>query len=296
MFHNRSTDRLRHHRIVRWIKNTVIVLFLAFLLTELLNWSVEDEGAWRPDYPKVDLGNIVTREVLTEADYDTIFRQTGLGRSAVDRLLQKNVVGDRERVFEKYQNNFFASGDYECRIVAVIVREERMRDKDGKLLSGFEIPDLRNGDILITKATHSLGWRHGHAAIVTDAEKGETVEAILLGNPSLIQNTAKWKTYPSFIQLRLKEEKNEGDPQKVAEYAKKEILGIPYGLLTGIPVKAPEEIKKTQCSHLVWYPYERFGYDLDSDGSWLVTPKDIANSDLLEVVQIYGVNPEEVWP
>ena len=76
---------------------------------------------------------------------------------------------------------------------------------------------------------------------------------------------------------------------------KKTILDIPYGLLTGIPNKEPDTIKKTQCSHLVWYPYKHFGYDIDSDGSWLVTPKDIANSDLFEVVQVYGVNPEEIW-
>ena len=74
------------------------------------------------------------------------------------------------------------------------------------------------------------------------------------------------------------------------------VYDIPYGLFTGIPNKAPENINKTQCSHLVWYPYFHFGYDLDSDGSWLVTPKDIANSDLLEIVQVYGVNPEEIWP
>ena len=67
-------------------------------------------------------------------------------------------------------------------------------------------------------------------------------------------------------------------------------------MLTGIPDKAPADLKKTQCSHLVWYPYAQFGYDIDSDGSWLVTPKDITNSEYLEVVQVYGVDPEEIWP
>ncbi len=295
MLQNRSGDKHWDKRIMRRMKKAVVILLLAALLTELLNWLVEDEGTWRPDYPMLELGNIVEKKELTETDYDTIFRQTGLGRPAAEKLLRKNDIDERERIFENYQKHFFASGEYDCRRIAVIVREERMRDEDGKLISGFEIPDLKNGDILITKATHSLGWRHGHAAIVTNAEKGETLEAILLGNPSLLQNTVKWKTYPSYIQLRLKTEKKAGDSEKIAAYAKKEIVGVPYGLLTGIPVKAPGEIKKTQCSHLVWYPYERFGYDLDSDGSWLVTPKDIANSDLLEVVQVYGVNPEEIW-
>jgi len=278
----------------KWIKRILLVFFLLICIINISDWLIEKDGVWTPDYPKVELGSIVNKGDLNDQDYHTIFMQTGLGREATDELLQKKVGDNRERVFKQYQKNFFSSGTYECRVSAVIVHEERMRNKDGNLVKGFEIPDLKNGDILITKATHSLGWRHGHAAIVTDAAKGETLEALRLGNPSILQNISKWQTYPSFIQLRLKD-KN-GDPEKIAEYAKKEILDLPYGLLTGIPVKAPADIKKTQCSHLVWYPYEHFGYDLDSDGSWLVTPKDIANSDLLEVVQVYGVNPEEIWP
>ena len=116
---------------------------------------------------------------------------------------------------------------------------------------------------------------------------------MVLGQPTLFMNVSKWQTYPSFIQLRLKDK--DTAPEKIAAYAKKELLGVRYGLLTGIPVKAPEQIKKTQCAHVVWYPFQHFGFDLDSDGSWLVTPKDIANSDLLEVVQVFGVNPEEIW-
>ncbi len=285
---------LNNRRIKRMIK-AIIVIVLVISVINVLNWLAEGEGVWKPDYPKTDLSSIVSKAELTEEDYQTILMQTGLGRGSADELLQKKTGENRIIVFERYQDNFFSSGKYECRRIAVIVYEEKMRDTEGNPVKGFEVANLKNGDILITKATHSLGWRHGHAAIVTDAAKGETLEAILLGNPSILQNVTKWRTYPSFIQLRVKDSEKV-EPEKIADYAKKEILGIPYGLLTGIPVKAPEDIKKTQCAHLVWYPYERFGYDLDSDGSWLVTPKDIAGSDLLEVVQVYGVNPEEIWP
>lgn len=295
MWQQKGPDKSLKNRIIKLIKNAFIVLFLVFCMINIMDWLIEDDGAWKPDYPKADLGSIVSKADLTEEDYQTIFMQTGLGRDAADELLQKKMGSNRKREFEKYQDNFFSSGNYVCNTIAVIVHEERMRDKEGNLVKGFEVPNLENGDILITKATHSLGWRHGHAAIVTDAVKGETLEAILLGYPSILQNVAKWRTYPSFIHLRLKDSENV-DPEKIAEYAKSEVLGIQYGLLTGIPIKAPDNIKQTQCSHLVWYPYEHFGYDLDSDGSWLVTPKDIANSDLLEVVQVYGVNPEEIWP
>jgi hypothetical protein len=38
----------------------------------------------------------------------------------------------------------------------------------------------------------------------------------------------------------------------------------------------------------VWYAWQVFGYDLDSDGGRLVTVEDIWESDLLEIVQVYG--------
>jgi len=285
-----------------WIKGkgnkriliVIIALLFIIMVIKFMNWIIEDEGAWKPDYPKEDLAELVLKAHLTEEDYTTVFMQTGLGREAVDILLKSEKSDDLIKSFRKFQDDFFLSGDYECRVQAIIVHDERMRDENGQLVKGFEILDVRNGDIFITKGTHSLGWRHGHAAIVTDETKGETLEAICIGEKVVLQSIDKWRTYPSFIQLRLKDY-NSIKTAKIAEYAKKELLGLPYGLFTGIPEKKPDKLKSTQCAHVVWYPYERFGYDLDSDGSWLVTPKDIANSEHLEIVQVYGVNPEEIW-
>ncbi|QOX62501.1 hypothetical protein FRZ06_03640 [Anoxybacterium hadale] len=281
--------------ILRRAKLGILIFVLLAVILIALDVLPEGSGVWKPDYQKIDLDSILVKAQLSEDDYHALFLQTGLGKAAVDEIFLNNIGIRRERTIEEYQNNFFASGDYECRNVAIFVNEERIRNDDGAPVKGFEIADLKNGDVLITKATHTVGWRHGHAAIVTDATRGETLEAILLGNPSLLQNTSKWQTFPSYIQLRLKED-FKGDAERIAEYAKENFNGIPYGLFTGIPNKAPLEVKKTQCSHLVWYPYMHFGYDIDSDGSWLVTPKDIANSDLFDVVQVFGVNPEEVWP
>ena len=39
-----------------------------------------------------------------------------------------------------------------------------------------------------------------------------------------------------------------------------------------------------------WYG-TLIGYDLDSDGGFVVTPDDLYHSDLLELVQIYGIPP-----
>ena len=294
MWQRKKTAGNQKHRTARRIVKVLTALFLAVCLVSAMNWFIEGDAIWRPDYQKEDLSGIVIKDQLTVDDYNTIFKQTGLGHDAVDKLREEKPGAGRAAAFERYQNDFFAKNDYTCQVYIFIVHDERTVDEEGNLKKSFHIADLRDGDIIITKSTHSFGWRHGHAAIITDAAKGETIEALLLGNPAVLDSTSKWETYTSFIQLRLKNHE-EVDAWEIAEYAKKKVLGVPYGLLTGIPVKAPGDIKKTQCAHLVWYPYEHFGYDLDSDGSWLVTPYDITNSDLLEVVQVYGVNPEEIW-
>jgi uncharacterized protein YycO len=295
MRQGKRSGKIRFWNIRKTLFRTALIFLLIASAVFTADLLIEKDGTWHPDYPLLELGSILDKEKLTDEDYHILLMQTGLGKDAVDELFSRKVGENRERAFEKYQQEFFAENDYQCTLSAGIVHEERLIDKDGKITKGFEIPSLKNGDILITKATHTVGWRHGHAAIVTDASKGETLEAILLGNPSQLLDVSKWQSYPSFILLRLKNAPD-GEADKIAAYAKKHILNVQYGLLTGIPEKAPDKITKTQCSHLVWYPYQHFGYDLDSDGSWLVTPKDIANSDLLEVVQVFGVNPEEIWP
>ena len=98
--------------------------------------------------------------------------------------------------------------------------------------------------------------------------------------------------------LKLKDTSDE-KLNEIVGFSQKYMADMPYILTIGLLSKKNpdfENIKGTQCSHLVWYPFKHFGYDIDSDGSWLVTPKDIANSNLFEVVQIYGVDPGEIWP
>jgi len=293
---NKKKKRFQNKKsIKKMIAIVLISILIIITIVITLGYIPELNGAWKPDYPKTDLGEMINKSELSDEDYETLLMQTGLGKPAVDTLLNDTNTGkERERLFQNYQDDFFALDKYECRRISGIVYEEKIRNDKGEPLKAFEIADIRNGDILITKATHTLGWRHGHAALVINAEKGETLEAFEIGYNSNIQHITKWQTYPSFIHLRLKENADVIG-EDIATFAMKNVYDIPYSLFTGIPQKAPKGITKTQCSHLVWYPYLQFGYDIDSDGSWLVTPKDIANSDLFEVVQVYGFDPEKMW-
>ena len=39
----------------------------------------------------------------------------------------------------------------------------------------------------------------------------------------------------------------------------------------------------------------RYGYDIDSDGGPVCTTRDIVHSDLFEVVQVFGFDPQNIW-
>jgi len=274
----------------------ILLLFIVSTTIFVLEIIIEPEGYVSPTYDEVDLNPILLKEKLSEEDYKILFYQTGLGKVAIDELLKNKETGIDE--IQEFQYNFFAKKNVLCEKIGIITSQESFVDNKGNYNYGFNLAPYKNGYVLLTKATHSLGWRHGHAAIVTDAEKGETLEAIILGQNSQYQNINKWKMYPSFIMLRLKDASDE-TLNEISNFSKKYMYNKPYGLLIGLLSQKnpdPNNIKGTQCSHLVWYPFMQNGYNIDSDGSWLVTPKDIANSDLFEVVQIYGVDPNEIWP
>ncbi len=275
---------------------TLIVIIIITTALAIADEIIEPMGYIRPDYEKSDISDILKKELLNDDDYKELFYQTGLGKVAIDEILKDKVSGKQNIL--QFQEDFFKKHNILCERIAIIVSQESIVNEEGNPMYGFNLAPYENGYILLTKATHSLGWRHGHAGIVTDAKNQETLEAVLLGTDTMLQDINKWRVYPSFMMLKLKDTSQE-TLDEIAEFAKNNMLSIPYGLTVGLSSKKnpePDNIKTTQCSHVVWYPLMQFGYDTDSDGTWLVTPKDIANSDLFEIVQIYGVNPEEIWP
>lgn len=280
------------HRKLLIVPITILIIIAAISIANII---IEPMAYIRPDYDKTDIRTILAKESLSENDYKELFYQTGLGKTAVDEILKDD--SGKKKIL-KFQEDFFTDYHISHSVSALIVNHESLVNDEGKLVYGYDLAPYENGYVLITKATHSLGWRHGHAGIVTDADKEETLEAVLLGTDTMLQNINKWRSFPSFMMLKLKDT-SQDTLDEIAKFAKENVLAIPYGLTVGLTSKknpAPDKIKTTQCSHVVWYPFMQFGYDTDSDGTWLVTPKDIANSDLFEIVQVYGVDPSDIWP
>lgn len=307
----------------RFAGGFVLLLLPALLVLAAWTRKAEGQAHYTPEYEQVDLSAILEKETLSDEEYDILVRQTGLARAGVDELRENG----REEELLLLQQRFFAEVEYECRRSFLIFRSERIVSEETRqsedsglqrcVADGAEsvngtaayafLPVVQNGDILISFSGHFFGWRCGHAGIVINAEEGQTLEAVALGSDSKICSLEHWEEYPCFALLRLKNATQE-ERDEIAAYAADHLEGIPYEILSFCKLQTEEKGVRdftaepetedggspsgTQCAHLVWLAYAHFGFDLDSDGGYIVTPSDIYGSGLLEVVQIYGLSPD----
>jgi len=210
-------------------------------------------------------------------------------------LLTQSLLAHRN---EKYNKEYV-----ECRSVfGRITMEDRVKDESSIALTSvsnndsFEaesatLGNLQPGDILVTMSTHTLGYRHGHAALVID--ENTTLESTVIGTESEFCPVSAWRTYADYAVLRVKDAPP-GLRQAVAEYAGINLYGMPYNLTAGIWGDKTADLNTeripVQCAYLVWCAWNAFGYDLDSDGGRIVTPADLLESELVEIVESRGIN------
>ncbi len=256
-----------------------------------------------PENKKINLQGWIGKETeeLELKEWLMLEQQTGLNASALKELVEK---GDWQQVLE-LQEDYFAPIALKSVKTTPLTVTEYLVDERGNYTTGTEFVNIQDGDILITKNSRFLGWRNGHAGMVVDAKQGLVLEAVMLGVNTKLCRLSKWKEYPSFLVLRLKEEYPDTISEEIADYAKEKLVDIPYHLLAGVSdkfvIKGFSEVRAwesekadipvlegTQCAHLIWYAYQQAGIDLDSDGGLVVTPQDIQESPYLEVIQSYG--------
>ena len=166
---------------------------------------------------------------LTTSDYQLLFQQTGLGPSAIADLQKEE---DFSRQLLRYQDCFFQERDLICRRVFFPVWQEWLITPEEEPLQ-FLLAPCQAGDILLTRSTHCLGWRMGHAGLVVDPARGLVLESSGLGFPSALEELSHWQDYPSFILLRLKDRSKE-ERAAVAAFAQANLLDVPYRLTAGL--------------------------------------------------------------
>ena len=173
--------------------------------------------------------------------------------------------------------------------ISLITLEERCVDEQNQQVKCHQLQDIQNGDILITKSNHTLLYRHGHAGIVLDAEAGLVLEALGYGTSSRLESLEKWDYYPTVKVLRLKN-RTEETISELVKRAMSDFLDINYNLIA-----TKTNMNLTHCSDIVWKVFNAIGVDIDSNSGWLVTPKDISQSQYLYEVESYGFSAERAW-
>lgn len=262
--------------IIGAILLTCLGMEIAFLVAD----KVE---CWRPDYEKEDLSGVLKKTELDDEDYDLLYRQTGLTAVGVDRMLSRGEDG-KQRIHD-IQEDFFTEHKVKNDLFAPFICTDYL---DEHVSYAF----LEDGDIIVTSSTHLSGWRMGHSGLVTDAERGSILQANAVGDTSRLGSMRDFSDRVNFMILSPKVDAE--TKAEVCKYAEKNLIGKVYDPTAGV-FSSKNKVERTQCAHLVWYAYNAFGIDLDSNGGLVVTPKNIANSPLVEVVQVFGLDPAKLW-
>lgn len=262
----------------------VALLLAAVTFLGAAEAAVDESARTLPSYERVDISDLAAKEQWTDEEYELLWKQTGLGRSALDEL-----KGQTKRILA-FQDALFYRGELEHELAAFTTPHDMVKN--------FEAPivPLHDGDVLVTSTCHTFGWRNGHSALVIDGASGRTLQSLAPGYNSSYGSADWFRNAANFLVLRLKEPASRG--REIADWASRHLYGVEYSLLTGFfssPKDQGNSPKTTNCSHLVWQAYKHFGYDIDSDGGIVCTSRDIANCELFEVVQVYGFDPETLW-
>ena len=261
-----------------------VVLFFAVLLGVALigNRFKKVKRQFFPDYPKIDLSLILEKDELTDEDYDILYSQTGLTKIGIDRL--NNDAFGKGKIIE-IQNDYFT--DYKTTV-------ERVSPFGNQHVYETWIKHvyLEDGDILVTDTTNFSFWRCGHSEIVVDGSKEYTLFSAGYGTKSEIMNCNDFFWRINFAVYRVK--CDDETRKNVVEFAKT-LEGHNYLASVGFTTpKNPKQLGLTNCGHIVWYCYQKFGIDIDGNGGAGVFPSDFTLSDQLELVQVYGFNPDKV--
>lgn len=240
---------------------------------------------WRPSYAMEDISPILNKgiENLESTDYDKLYEQTGLKKAGIDRALAKNDKG----IILRIQKDYFAEHTVKHKKFAPYICFCRIEDSIQNIY-------LEEGDVVVNYSTQLIGWRMGHSGLVTSAYglNGDILQAAAIGTVSDFGDINDFTSSIAFMVLSPRV--NDEVKQKVVNYASDNLVGIPYNPLRGI-FSSKDKINDTQCAHLVWYAYKQFGIDIDGNGGGLVTPQDFANSKNMEVVQVFGFDPDKLW-
>ncbi len=273
----------------------LIISLVSILLVAAITLSVFAIGSSTDPFlrytpPREDMLNneqlfslLLFDDEISEENADKIYRQTGLTKEGLMRAIEADGISG----IAEYRDNFFGSYNIREDNFAPFCSAEYI-DKRVKMLP------LKDGDIIITASIKFSFWEMGHCAMVIDGKRETILEATGVGKDSATDDAYSLKNRPTFMVLR--PTADEETVAAVVDYAKENLLGIKYDPTIGIlSPKHKDDIDRTHCSHIIWYAFMQYGIDIDSNGGPVVHPKNIANSEHFELLQIFGFDPDKLW-
>lgn len=277
-------NKTKKSKIAFKIVAVIFAVLLIFIFTCWILYIISDKNIvrFRPDYEMADISAVLEKDNLTKEDYSFLYEQTGLTEIGIQRALNRGEVG-KKRIL-KIQEEFFT----EYKVINSEFDPFMCTDYIDRYTTNIYLED---GDIIVSASTHLSCMRIGHAGLVTDGDNNEVLQAVAYGEPSEIGFMTDFTDRVNYMVLRPKF--SEEVRKSVAEYAEKNLCGIKYSAFVGSFNK--KSAKKTQCAHIVWFAYAKCGYNLLKKNTTLVLPYDLANSDMVEVVQVSGFNPYTLW-
>ena len=266
------------------VKIISVILAVVILIVATLSIGTaysKNYKAWKPNYEMKDIKTVLQKTELSADDYALLFNQTGLTKIGVDAMISAGRILDivtlQQQYFETQQFTYKSFAPF----MGYMINEELIVNAP-----------LENGDILFSPSTFVSMIKMGHSSVVVNEELSTTAQAIGYGKPVSFIHASNIFVRPSFVIARVKASKQTRD--EVASYVSNELYGKGYDILAGIfEKKAPNSIKKTHCSHLIWYAYNHFGIDIDATRGKIVTPLDLVLSTNVEIIQIFGLNPKQ---
>lgn len=269
-------------------------IFLAFTLIVSvlggLTLGCETDASSVPSYEAVDLSYLESKADFSPEDYALLWEQTGLSKTIIDNIEDKE---ERNQILIAEQKRLFTKADLQCTGLVLFSKAELYTDSQNNV----PLYDLQPGDVLLTKSTHTLCYRHGHSALYLGDNK--LLEAAAIGTPTEITDAAYWGSYPSGLHLRLKENVAEAidcDTAslgiQVATYAEKELQNDDYHLLAGA-FGIGVETNQTQCAHLIYAAYAHCGIEI-SPHEFPVTPHSLLTGGKFEILRCWGFDPTDI--
>lgn len=270
-------------KFVKTILNAILSILIIVIGLGLSTILSHSKRYFTPDYDKLDISTIIYKDNITDDEYDTLFKQTGLTKIGIDRLISK----DKQDTILEIQNDYFSEHETRHTYLSALTCND-------EYTTPIAHTTLEKGDILISDSTHATFWHCGHSEVVINGEEELTLSSTGYGDVSLVENCFAFFYRTTFAVVRVNIDSETLD--NVIDYGLNNLIGLKYQATRGFfNKKYPDELSSTQCGHLIWYMFKKFDIDLDSNGGPLAMPKDILNSEYIEIVQIFGFNPDKPW-